>query len=41
MAYRKIEEYDDDITQGLMKSYREAIKLIGEDPRPRGPFKNT
>ena len=34
MAYRKIEEYDSNVTEGLMKSYREAIKLIGEDPAP-------
>lgn len=36
MAYKKIEEYDDDITQGLMKNYRESISLLGEDPDREG-----
>ena len=39
MAYRKIEEYDGNVTQGLMKSYSEAIKLIGEDPHREGLLK--
>ncbi len=39
MAYRKIDEYDNDTTEGLMKSYREAIKLIGEDPDREGLLK--
>jgi GTP cyclohydrolase I len=39
MAYKKIEEYDDDITRGLMKSYSAAIKLIGEDPDREGLLK--
>jgi len=36
MAYKKIEEYDDETTQGLMKSYRESIALLGEDPNREG-----
>ena len=32
MAYKKIEQYDAAVTEGLMKSYHEAIKLIGENP---------
>ena len=36
MAYRKTEEYDQDVTEGLMKNYREAIRLIGEDPNREG-----
>ncbi len=36
MAYRKTEEYDQDVTEGLMKNYREAIRLIGEDPAREG-----
>jgi GTP cyclohydrolase IA len=39
MAYRKIEEYDNEVTNGLIKSYREAIKLVGEDPEREGLLK--
>jgi GTP cyclohydrolase I len=39
MPYRKIEQYDDNVTEGLMKSYGEAIKLIGEDPGREGLLK--
>lgn len=39
MAYRKIEEYDDKVTQGLAKHYHEAIKLLGEDPGREGLLK--
>ena len=39
MGYRKIEEYDVNVTEGLMKSYKEAIKLIGEDPDREGLLK--
>ena len=39
MAYRKIEQYDSNVTEGLMKSYGEAIKLIGEDPSREGLLK--
>ncbi len=39
MAYKKTEHYEDDITQGLIKNYREAIKLIGEDPEREGLLK--
>lgn len=39
MAYRKIEEYDEDITNGLIKNYREAIQLIGENPDREGLLK--
>ncbi|MEO8861258.1 MAG: GTP cyclohydrolase I FolE [Ginsengibacter sp.] len=39
MAYRKIEEYDLDVTEGLVKNYRDAIKLIGEDPDREGLIK--
>ncbi len=39
MAYRKIEEYDHDVTEGLVKSYRDAIKLVGEDPNREGLLK--
>ncbi|MDQ6844470.1 MAG: GTP cyclohydrolase I FolE [Bacteroidota bacterium] len=39
MAYRKTEEYDADVTQGLIKSYTDAIRLIGEDPKREGLLK--
>jgi GTP cyclohydrolase I len=39
MAYRKTEEYDSIVTKGLIKSYSEAIKLIGEDPHREGLLK--
>jgi GTP cyclohydrolase I len=39
MAYRKIEQYDHDVTEGLKKSYRDAIKLVGEDPDREGLLK--
>ena len=39
MAYRKIEEYDTDVTEGLAKSYKDAIKLVGEDPDREGLLK--
>ena len=39
MAYKRIEHYDEDVTNGLMKNYREAIQLIGEDPGREGLLK--
>lgn len=36
MAYRKIDQYDEDITSGLMKTYKETIKLLGEDAEREG-----
>jgi len=39
MAYKKIEEYDKDVTESLMKNYRETIRLIGEDPDREGLLK--
>lgn len=39
MAYKRIEHYDEDVTQGLIKNYREAIGLIGEDPEREGLLK--
>ena len=36
MAYKKIEKYDDDVTDGLMKDYQHAIQLLGEDPSREG-----
>ena len=39
MGYKKVEQYDEEITQGLSKFYREAIRLIGEDPEREGLIK--
>lgn len=36
MAYYKKEEYDQDVTDGLTKNYREALSLLGEDPEREG-----
>ncbi|TMI88441.1 MAG: GTP cyclohydrolase I FolE [Bacteroidetes bacterium] len=36
MAYKKIEEYEDKITSGLVKSYGEVLGLLGEDPEREG-----
>lgn len=36
MAYKKIEQYDEDITTGLMKNYRSSLQLLGEDPDREG-----
>ena len=36
MAYKKIEEYDQSTTEGLMKNYKEVLGLLGEDPEREG-----
>ena len=36
MAYKKIEQYDEAITSSLMKSYKDSIALLGEDPEREG-----
>ena len=36
MAYKKIEEYDDEVTLSLMKNYKESISLLGEDAEREG-----
>ena len=36
MAYKKIEQYEDEITNGLIKSYGEVLGLLGEDPEREG-----
>jgi GTP cyclohydrolase I len=37
--YKKIEQYDGDVTKALMENYRETIKLIGENPDREGLLK--
>ncbi|MEO6734419.1 MAG: GTP cyclohydrolase I FolE [Ferruginibacter sp.] len=39
MAYKKIEQYDQNITEGLTKNYKEALDLLGEDPTREGLHK--
>jgi GTP cyclohydrolase I len=39
MAYKKTEEYDEKITSGLMKNYKESISLLGEDASREGLLK--
>ncbi|MEO5647637.1 MAG: GTP cyclohydrolase I FolE [Chitinophagaceae bacterium] len=39
MAYKKIEQYDEDVTNGLIKNYKEAIGLLGENPGREGLLK--
>jgi GTP cyclohydrolase I len=36
MAYKRTEHYDEQTTTGLIKSYKEAIALLGEDPEREG-----
>ncbi len=36
MAYKKIEQYDEDTTSGLMTNYRNVLDLLGEDPNREG-----
>ena len=36
MAYKKIEQYDQDVTEGLLRNYKEALGLLGEDPEREG-----
>ncbi len=39
MAYKKIEKYDEDVTEGLMKDYHHALELLGENPDREGLMK--
>jgi GTP cyclohydrolase I len=39
MAYKKVEQYEDKITSGLINSYRESLALLGEDPNREGLLK--
>ena len=36
MAYKKIESYDENVTAGLIKNYRDTISLLGEDADREG-----
>lgn len=39
MAYKKVEQYDEETTSGLMENYKNAIALLGEDPEREGLHK--
>ncbi|KYP13963.1 GTP cyclohydrolase I FolE [Flavihumibacter sp. CACIAM 22H1] len=39
MAYNKVEQYDENITSGLMENYRNSLTLLGEDPDREGLLK--
>ena len=39
MAYKKIEEYDKEVTEGLAKNYKDAIDFLGEDSSREGLLK--
>jgi GTP cyclohydrolase I len=36
MAYKKIDQYDEHVTSGLVKNYKEALTLLGEDAAREG-----
>ena len=36
MAYKKIEQYDEKTTAGLIENYKSALGLLGEDPEREG-----
>ncbi len=36
MAYKKVEQYDEEITSELIKSYTNSLSLLGEDPKREG-----
>ena len=36
MAYKKIEQYDEDVTSGLMKNYKQTLILLGENAGREG-----
>ena len=39
MAYKKIEQYDEKVTSGLMVNYKEVLDLLGEDSKREGLLK--
>ena len=39
MAYKKIEQFEDKITSGLVENYREILNLLGENPVREGLIK--
>ena len=39
MAYKKLDQYDDNITSDLVKNYKQALSLLGENPEREGLLK--
>ena len=39
MAYKKTEEYDPEVTEGLIQNYKSTLKWLGEDPDREGLLK--
>ncbi len=39
MAYRKIEQYDDNVTEALKDNYKNILQLLGEDSQREGLLK--
>ena len=39
MAYKKIDQYDDNVTADLVKNYKQALSLLGENPEREGLLK--
>lgn len=39
MTYKRTEQYEEKITSGLIKTYREALSLLGENPEREGLLK--
>src|SRR5882757_7121686 len=39
MAYKKVDEYDDKVTSELVKDYKHALSLLGENPEREGLLK--
>ncbi len=36
MAYKKVEQYDEQTTKGLISKYKDSLTLLGEDPNREG-----
>ena len=39
MGYKKIDQYDENVTSALFKNYKQALSLLGEDPEREGLIK--
>jgi GTP cyclohydrolase I len=39
MAYKKTEQFDEQVTAGLMNNYKNVLSLLGEDPEREGLLK--
>ena len=39
MSYKKVEQYEDRITSGLIENYKDCLSLLGENPDREGLLK--